>query len=98
MANVNPELAQQRFTLHGPIRIWDLEERRLSLGERSLWLAPDVSTSNLELGTEVVAKGYEEEHGKRWIVDASRSPAPWSRGAAGPYRGVRDLASSRWTP
>jgi hypothetical protein len=82
MANVNPELAQHRFTLHGPIRIWDLEERRLSLGERSLWLAPDVSTSNLELGTEVVAKGYEEEHGKRWIVDAltiTRAVESWRR-------------------
>ena len=67
MANVDPELTRQRFTLHGPIRILDLAERRLSLGERNLWLAPDVPTSDLELGTEVVAKGYKEE--LRWIVD-----------------------------
>jgi hypothetical protein len=67
MTNVDPELTQQRFTLHGPVRILDLAERRLSLGERNLWLAPDVPTSDLELGTEVVAKGYKEE--LRWIVD-----------------------------
>ena len=67
MTNVDPELTQPRFTLHGPIRILDLVERRLSLGERNLWLAPDVPTSDLELGTEVVAKGYKEE--LRWIVD-----------------------------
>ena len=59
----------RRFTLHGPIRIWDLTERRLSLGGRNLWVAPDVETSNLALGTEIVAKGYEEEHGERWVVD-----------------------------
>ena len=41
----------------------------LSLGGRTLWLAPDVETSNLALGTEIVAKGYEEEHGERWVVD-----------------------------
>ena len=67
MTNVDPELTRQRFTLHGPVRILDLAERRLSLGERNLWLAPDVPTSDLELGTEVVAKGYKEERG--WIVD-----------------------------
>jgi hypothetical protein len=67
MTNVDPEATRRRFTLHGPIRIWDLAERRLSLGERDLWLAPDVPTGDLELGTEVVAKGYEEE--RRWIVD-----------------------------
>jgi hypothetical protein len=67
MTNVDPELTQPRFTLHGPIRILDLVERRLSLGQRDLWLAPDVPTSDLELGTEVVAKGYKEE--PRWIVD-----------------------------
>jgi len=59
----------RRFTLHGPIRIWDLTERRLSLGGRNLWVAPDVETGNLTLGTEIVAKGYEEEHGERWVVD-----------------------------
>jgi hypothetical protein len=82
MANVNPELARQRFTLHGPIRIWDLEERRLSLGERQLWLAPEIPTSNLELGTEVVAKGYQDEHAKRWIVDTltiTRAVEAWRR-------------------
>jgi hypothetical protein len=67
MTNVDPELTQHRFTLHGPVRILDLAERRLSLGERDLWLAPDVPTSELELGTEVVAKGYKDE--LRWIVD-----------------------------
>ena len=67
MTNVDPELTRHRFTLHGPIRILDLAERRLSLGERDLWLAPDVPTSDLELGTEVVAKGYKDE--LRWIVD-----------------------------
>lgn len=67
MMNVDSEPTRHRFTLHGPIRIWDLAERRLSLGERDLWLAPDVPTSDLELGTEVVARGYEEE--RRWIVD-----------------------------
>ncbi len=67
MTNVDPELARPRFTLHGPIRILDLPERRLSLGERNLWLAPDVPTGDLEFGAEVVAKGYKEED--RWIVD-----------------------------
>jgi hypothetical protein len=82
MAKVDPELTRHRFTLHGPIRIWDLEERRLSLGERELWLAPDVPTSNLELGTEVVAKGYEDEQGQRWIVDTltiTRAVESWRR-------------------
>jgi hypothetical protein len=67
MTNVDPELTRHRFTLHGPIRILDLAERRLSLGERDLWLAPDVPTSDLEFGAKVVAKGYKEEG--RWIVD-----------------------------
>lgn len=67
MANVDAESTQRRFTIHGPVRIWDLAERRLSLGQRDLWLAPDVPTGDLELGTEVVVKGYEEE--QRWIVD-----------------------------
>ena len=58
-----------RFTLHGPIRIWDLAERRLSLGGRDLWLAQNVPTNDLDLGTEVVAKGYEAAPGERWIVD-----------------------------
>jgi hypothetical protein len=34
-----------------------------------LWVAPDVETGNLALGSEIVAKGYEEEHGERWVVD-----------------------------
>jgi hypothetical protein len=69
MTKVGLEPTRHRFTLHGPIRIWDLAERRLSLGGRELWLAPDVPTSNLDLGTEIVAKGYEAEAGERWVVD-----------------------------
>jgi hypothetical protein len=60
---------RHRFTFHGPIRIWDLAERRMSLGGRDLWLAPEIQTSNLDLGTEIVAKGYEAEAGERWVVD-----------------------------
>lgn len=67
MTHVDPESTRRRFTIHGPVRIWDLAERRLSLGQRDLWLAPDVPTGDLELGTEVVVKGYEDE--QRWIVD-----------------------------
>jgi hypothetical protein len=69
MTNVDLEPTPHRFTLHGPVRIWDLAERRLSLGARDLWLAPDVPTGNLELGMEIVAKGYEAEAGARWVVD-----------------------------
>jgi hypothetical protein len=69
MTTFDPGPTPRRFTFHGPIRICDLAERRLSLGGRDLWLAPEVQTSNLEVGTEIVAKGYEEEHGERWIVD-----------------------------
>jgi hypothetical protein len=49
--------------------MWDPTERRLSLGGRELWLSPEVETGNLDLGTEVVAKGYEAQPGNRWIVD-----------------------------
>jgi len=88
MTNVDPELAQHRFTLHGPIRILDLGERRLSLGERNLWLAPDVPTSDLEFGAEVVAKGYKEEG--RWIVDLIRiTSVPASRRRPIALRGAR---------
>ena len=69
MTNVDLESTRHRFTLHGPVRIWDFAERRLSLGGRDLWLAPDVPTNDLELGTEIVAKGYEAEAGERWVVD-----------------------------
>ena len=69
MTKVDLEPTRRRFTFHGPIRIWDLSERRLNLGGRNLWLAPDVPTSNLELGAEVVAKGYEAEADERWVVD-----------------------------
>jgi hypothetical protein len=73
---------RHRFTFHGPIRIWDLAERRMSLGGRDLWLAPEIQTSNLALGTEIVAKGYEAEAGERWVVDPSRSPASTPRSSA----------------
>jgi len=66
--NVEPPSAL-RFTLHGPVRIWDLAERRLNLGARDLWLAPNVPTGDLDLGTEVVARGVEGAPGERWIVD-----------------------------
>jgi hypothetical protein len=69
MTHADLGATRHRFTLHGPVRIWDLAERRLSLGGRDLWLAPDVPTSDLELGTEIVAKGYEAAAGARWIVD-----------------------------
>ena len=49
----------RRFAFHGPIRIWDATERRLSLGGRDLWLAPGLSANELEVGTQIVAKGYE---------------------------------------
>jgi hypothetical protein len=73
---------QRRFTFHGPIRIWDLAERRLSLGGRELWLAPEVQTGDLELGTEIVAKGYEGQQDGRWIVDVVTVTGvvePWRR-------------------
>lgn len=69
MTNVDPESSRLRFTLHGPVRIWDLAERRLNLGGRDLWLGPSVTTSDLELGTEVIARGYEATPGERWVVD-----------------------------
>ena len=65
----SPQSARLRFTFHGPIRIWDLEERRFSLGGRELWLGPDVPTGDLDLGTEVVARGYEATPAERWVVD-----------------------------
>jgi hypothetical protein len=69
MTTLDPQISRLRFTFHGPIRLWDLAQRRLSLGGRELWLAPALLTSDLELGTEVVAKGYEAEPGEPWIVD-----------------------------
>lgn len=60
----------RRFAFHGPIRIWDATERRLSLGGRDLWLAPGISANELEVGTQIVAKGYEGLPGDHWIVDA----------------------------
>ena len=69
MTNVHTLSSRQRFTLYGPIRIWDFAERRLSLGGRELWLAPNVPTNDLELGTEVVARGDEPAPGERWVVD-----------------------------
>ena len=65
----NPKSARPRFTFHGPIRIWDLAERRFSLGGRELWLAPNVPTGDLDLGTEVVASGYTATPEERWVVD-----------------------------
>ena len=91
MTNVDPELTQHRFTLHGPVRILDLAERRLSLGERNLWLAPDVPTSDLELGTEVVAKGLQGRASDgSWT--SSRSPASGPRGTG--RISLRGLATS----
>ena len=69
MTNVDPKSSRLRFTLYGPIRIWDLAERRLNLGRRDLWLAPGVPTTDLELGTEIVAKDYQAAAGERWVVD-----------------------------
>jgi hypothetical protein len=72
----------RRFTFHGPVRILDLAERRLSLGGRDLWLAPEVETGELEIGTEIVAKGYEGERDDRWIVDVLTVTSvvqPWRR-------------------
>jgi hypothetical protein len=89
-AALNSSSTPHRFTLHGPIRIWDLAERRLNLGGRYLWLAPEVPTSDLELGTEIVAKGYEEEHGERWIVDVITITTvvdSWRRRAGAEERG-----------
>jgi len=75
----------RRFTVHGPVRIWDPTERRLSLGGRELWLSPDVETGNLALGMEVVAKGYEGQPGDRWIVDlltVTSTVKAWRRSVA----------------
>ena len=93
MATLDP--TRPRFTLHGPVRIWDLTERRLNLGGRDLWLAPEVPTSDLELNTAIVAKGYEAEPGERWIVDVitiTSVVAPWRRRS--PVRGSRPVAKS----
>jgi hypothetical protein len=78
----NAQTSPRRYTLYGPIRILDLSERRLSLGGRDLFLAPNVQTSHLDVGIEIVAKGYEEEHGDRWIVDTitiTSVPDVWRR-------------------
>jgi hypothetical protein len=90
MTHVDLEPTRHRFTLHGPVRIWDLAERRLSLGGRDLWLAPDVPTSDLELGTEIVAKGYEAAAGERWVVDViTIARVDPSRQRPRPLRGSR---------
>lgn len=81
MTNVDPEPTRHRFTRHGPVRIWDPEERRLNLGGRDLWLEAHVPTSNLELGRGIVAKGYEGAHGERIVDTIMISPVvdPWPR-------------------
>jgi hypothetical protein len=69
MTNVDPEPNRPRFTLHGPVLIWDPVERRLNLGGRDLWLEAHVPTNHLDLGRGIVAQGYEGAHGER-IVDS----------------------------
>jgi hypothetical protein len=57
-----------RFSITGPIAAWDPVGRALGIGDRDLWLTPDLSIASLARGAQVTASGHRDNTTTRWVV------------------------------